>query len=263
MQIVCLGGAAAWPNPGQGCSSYLVRDGTTSLLLDCGSNTLQEYRKHASLQEIDGIVISHPHSDHVLDLVAYRYALVYAHAEATGDSSNAPIPIWLPPGGISRIRALGEALSGQGEAGSTFWEPVFELCEYDPLQHLTIGTVEVRFHETQHFTPCYAMRLSGSGEADLLYGADTGSIDLLIDFSAGAGLLIAEATMRDEWAGNPDEQGHISPADAGHWAAAAGVDSLVLTHLWCERPDSEVLRLAANEYSGPIAIAKPGATFGV
>ena len=53
IELTCLGGAAAWPNPGQGCSSYLVRSGETTILLDAGSDTFMELRKHADYRELD------------------------------------------------------------------------------------------------------------------------------------------------------------------------------------------------------------------
>lgn len=263
MQLICLGGAAAWPNPGQGCSSYIVRDGDTTLLLDCGPDTLLELRKHADLRGVDAVVISHAHSDHVLDLVTYRYALVYAQQSETPTSTDSPIPLYLPPGGEERIRALGEAVGGQGEADSTFWEPEFELREYDPDRDLDVNQTRVSFMQTQHFTPCYAMRISGSDGSLIVYGADTGAYEPLVPFSSGAGLLIAEATAKSEWKLNSDKDGHISPRDAGEWASRAGVDLLVLTHLWCERPDTEVLSQARESFTGPISIAKPGAKFDV
>ncbi|HEX7104031.1 MAG TPA: hypothetical protein VF201_15410, partial [Nitrolancea sp.] len=40
--VIVLGGASAAPNPGQGCSGYLVQLGETRIVLDLGPGTLPE-----------------------------------------------------------------------------------------------------------------------------------------------------------------------------------------------------------------------------
>src|SRR5690554_5234769 len=104
VQVTTLGGAAAWPNPGQGCSSYLVRAGDTLVLLDCGPDTLHVLRAQIDLARLSGIVISHFHADHTIDLVPLRYALVYGPMDV-----QEKIPLWLPPGGDDFLARVGIA----------------------------------------------------------------------------------------------------------------------------------------------------------
>ena len=253
LTLTVLGGSAAWPNPGQGCSAYLVEDGNTSVLLDCGPNTLLELRKHVDYAALDAIVISHCHSDHVLDLVPYRYGLIYGPGDL-----NHRIPIWLPPGGRERMEMLGSAFDGQGEPYLSFWEPAFDLDEYDPVAVLTIGSLRISFAPTQHFIPCFAMRVEDSDNGALFYSSDTGSVQPLLGLVQGAGIVIAEATLEQHDDRPEAERGHMTPEDAGRLAAAAGAHSLVVTHLWSERPDNVVERTAAEHFDGRVLIAKPG-----
>jgi ribonuclease BN (tRNA processing enzyme) len=44
MELTILGGSAAGPNPGQGCSGYLVESGTTRVVVDLGPGTFPELR---------------------------------------------------------------------------------------------------------------------------------------------------------------------------------------------------------------------------
>ena len=254
-QLTVLGGSAAWPNPGQGCSAYLLDVDGTRLLLDCGTDTLLELRRHIPLADVDAIIISHCHSDHILDLIAYRYALVYSK-----EQPEAPIPIWMPPGGAAILEALGKTLGSQGEKTTDFWGDVFRVREYDPDGHLSIDGSTITFAPTQHFTECYAMRVRGASGKSVLYGADTGRIDSLIEFSRSANLLIAEATA-DSHDGIPkEERGHLIPEEAGEWAARATVGRLLLTHLWHERPPSLVVERAATKFHGLIDVACAGLT---
>lgn len=258
VRLTVLGGAAAWPNAGQPCSAYLLQSAAVSILIDCGSGAIQELRKHVDYASVDAILISHCHSDHILDLVAYRYGLIYG-AQVT----SRQIPIWLPPRGIERMRMLGEAFDGQGEQFDQFWQPVFNLREYDPDGSLAVGDLSVTFAKTQHFIECYAMRIEGSNGETIVYSADTGSIDPLIPLFAGGDIGIVEATLDSYGDTPPEQRGHLTPTDAGRLAAAAGLQRLVLTHLWQERPVSTVIREAGEVYSGEILAASPGLTLDV
>ncbi len=253
LTLTVLGGSAAWPNPGQGCSAYLVQNETTSVLLDCGPNTLLELRKHVDYSTLDAIVISHCHSDHILDLVPYRYGMVYGPR-----NSNHAIPVWLPPNGHARMNLLGDAFSGQGEPQSSFWEPPFDMNEYDPSAELTVGSLRINFARTQHYVECFAMRISDSNDRTLFYSSDTGSVQPLLALANGAGVVIAEATLAQEDERPEAERGHMTPADAGRLGTSAGAHTLIVTHLWSERPDNVVERTVADHFDGHVLIAKPG-----
>jgi ribonuclease BN (tRNA processing enzyme) len=251
--VTVLGGSAAWPNPGQGCSAYLVGDGTTTILLDCGPDTLLELRKHVDFTALDAIVISHCHADHILDLVPYRYGLIYGPADLARK-----IPIWLPPGGLARIEKLGRAFDGQGESFLSFWEPAFDLAEFDPAAPLRIKDLRITFAATQHFVTCYAMRVATPGGDAIFYSSDTGAIGPVLELARHADVVIAEATLERHDERPPRERGHMTPADAGRLGAAALAKTLIVTHLWSERPDEHVRSIVTEHFSGRVLIAKPG-----
>ena len=251
--LTVLGGAAAWPNPDQGCSSYLFEHRGLRILIDCGPDTLLELRKHARLGDIDAVVISHCHADHILDLVPYRYGLVYSP-----ERSDTRIPLWLPPAGYSVLRNLGTALGSLGEIMSDFWEDVFQPQEYDPTDRLEIDGCSIEFTPTQHFTDCYAMRITDDDGASIVYGADTGNIEPLIEFARETDLLISEANADDHGDQPILERGHLTPEDAGEWARRSNAKRLLVTHLWHERPSQVVADRAASRFDGPVEIASRG-----
>lgn len=253
LRLTVIGGAAAWPNAGQACSAYLLSTDTHAILVDCGSGALQELRKHVDFAAIDAIVISHCHSDHILDLVAYRYALLYGI-----DPGARRIPLWLPPGGAARLTLLGDAFGGQGERYDSFWDAAFEIREYEPTAALLIGPFVVSFARTQHFVECYAMRFDVAGAASIAYSADTGAIDSLVPLFRGVSIAIVEATVANHGDTPPHQRGHLTPENAGELAERAGVDGLVLTHLWQERAADAVISAAATMFRGPIHVARPG-----
>lgn len=253
MRLTVLGGSAACPNPGQGSSSYLLEVNGKRWLLDCGPDTLSELRKHVELDQIDQILISHVHADHTIDLIPYRYGLKYAPG-----IERVCIPLWMPPNGADFLTRVSAAFAAGGEQSADFFDEHFKVREYDPDEPMTLDDVTVRFFRTNHPVPCWAMRIE-SDEGTLVYLADTGPQDDLVDIARDADILICEGTMLDA-TGYEDviERPHISADEAGRIARESGAGKFVLTHLWWTLGFEEYLQSARREYSGEIVLAAPG-----
>lgn len=254
MRLTVLGGAAAGGNTGVGCSGYLVESGHSRLVLDLGPGTLPELRRHTDFRRLDAVVISHLHLDHVLDLLALRFALAYNPVPPPGR-----LPLWLPPGGLAFLSRAAAAFSTEGNPDE-FFSRVFDAREFDPGAALEVGSdVSIRFTPTVHFVACWAMRIStGYPASDLVYTADTGPDAPLAAFADGARVLVAEGTEVESPAAGSTQRGHLSPTEAAMVARDAGVKILVLTHLWEEYGIDVARRQAAAVFAGRIEIARPG-----
>ena len=255
MRLTTLGGSAAGPNTGQGCSGALVEVGSTRVVLDLGPGTLLELRRHADFRALDAVILSHLHLDHVLDVLALRFALAYNPIPPPRR-----IPLWLPPGGRDFLRRAAAAFTTT-DGIDAFFANVFAVDEYDPDRTLAIGAARVRFAPTVHFAPCWAIRVDPvDGDAGIAYSADTGPTADLVSFLAGAAVLLAEATTPSEGADPAVERGHLTPIEAATWATKANVATLVLTHLWEEIGVERARREAAARFGGRIEVAVPGLT---
>jgi ribonuclease BN (tRNA processing enzyme) len=97
-------------------------------------------------------------------------------------------------------------------------------------------------------------RLETDGTA-LAYTGDTGPTSKIHDLGRNADVLLSEATWQDS-----DEllPFHLSARQAAVHAREAGVELLILTHIW-PTSDKEVSRAqAAEEFDGPIELATEG-----
>ena len=100
MRITVLGKSPSWQDAGGACSGYLVEDGGTRLLLDCGNGVFAKLRERVDYTELDAVLISHLHADHFLDLVPYSYALdLRAAPAARARSAAIPEPTPRPARG--------------------------------------------------------------------------------------------------------------------------------------------------------------------
>lgn len=255
-RLTVLGGSAAGVGTGQGCSGYLVQSDSTNLVLDLGPDTLLELRKHANFRTLDGIVISHLHLDHVLDLFALRFALKY-----NPEPAPKAIPLHLPADGLAFMERAAALFVTPGENPADYFSSVFDLSEYDPGSEVTLRDFTLTFAPTAHVIPCCAIRVHPADNADdLFYTADTGNDADLDPIAAGAAVMIGEAAMPPDF--DPEKIGslHLTPQQAGDIAERAGARELVLTHIWEELGPDSFAETARAHFSGRVTIATPGAS---
>ena len=255
MELTILGGSAAGPNPGQGCSGYLVDSGTTRVVVDLGPGTFSELRRHVDYRLLDGIVVSHSHLDHFLDILALRYTLAYNPVAA-----QRRLPLWLPPGGPELLHRLAQTVAGHPDSGDFL--SVFEVNQYDPDALLTLGALQFQFHPTVHYVPCWAMRISNRVDGDLFYTADTGPAAHLAAAATGSHIILAEGTERETSPEPYESRGHMTPGEAGALALDAGADVLVLTHFWVENDPFLAVREASRVFGAAVQLATPGLRIG-
>jgi ribonuclease BN (tRNA processing enzyme) len=264
MRITVLGKSPSWQDAGGACSGYLVEDGDTRLLLDCGNGVFAKLRQRIDYTELDAVLISHLHADHILDLVPYAYALTYAPRQQPvpvggypGTDNPARPRLIAPPGARACFRRL------VGSWGNEeLIENAFALEEYDVDSVIEVGTLRARFQEVPHFTTTYAVDFSSvNGGGRFTYSADCRPGDELIELARDTDLLLVEATLpRPERTGI---RGHMTAAEAGDQARRAGAHRVVLTHI-SDELDSERAREEGSEaYGGPVDVAQEGAAYDV
>jgi ribonuclease BN (tRNA processing enzyme) len=263
VRITVLGKSPAWPDAGGACSGYLVQDEGHSLLLDCGNGVLSKLRQHLDYVDVDSVLLSHLHADHVLDLVPYSYALTYAPRQQ-------PVPVGGWPGTDHPARPELYGPLGSGEAfrhlvapwgDEELIEKAFHLHEYRPTDELRIGPLSVRFCEVPHFTRTFAVELTSRSGRRLTFSADCRPNEELVQFAHQTDLLLIECTLpRPERSG---ERGHLTPFEAGEHARRAQARRMVLTH-YSDELDAQWVRAQATEAFGSQAeLAQDGSVYTV
>jgi ribonuclease BN (tRNA processing enzyme) len=264
VKLTVLGKSPSWQDAGGACSGYLIEDGDTAVVIDCGNGVFSKLRLFRDYVDVDAVVLSHLHADHTLDLVPFAYALTYAPRQQPvpvdrwpGTDNPARPELHAPPGARDFFRRV------VGNWGNEdLIEKAFDLREYAETDELEIGSLRVSFQGVPHFTDTYAMRVSTTnGDGRLVYGADCSPTEALTRFAAGSDLMLIEATLpRPERTG---ERGHLTPREAGEHGRAAGVRRLVLTHI-SDEIDAEWARSEATEaFEAPVEVAREGAVYEV
>ena len=261
MRITVLGKSPSWQDAGGACSGYLIEQGRTGLLLDCGNGVFSKLRRYRDYCALDAIVVSHMHADHFLDLIPFAYALTYAPRQQ-------PVPVDRWPGVECAARPALHVPAGAREVlrkivgswgSDDLIDNAFEIREYDPSETIEVGPLRLRFHQVPHYTTTHAIEVSSNGSGRFTYGADHSPTDELTAFAGGTDLLMVEATLpRPEREG---PRGHLTPAEAGEHGRRAGARRLVLTHISDELDALWARRQAEATFGGPVEVAEEGAVY--
>jgi len=248
VKLTVLGASGTWPNPDTATSGYLLQHDGFNLWVDAGTGTLANLQHHIDLADIHGIVISHEHPDHFVDLYPCFYARHY------GEIGEPGLPAFVP---TDFTQKLADVVSIDSQV---VMRRAFAFTEVAPGEPFEIGPFRVKTAPMAHLgIPALGFRFHADGAA-LAYTGDTGPTHHVEDLARGVELLLTEATWQDRDDLLPF---HLSSRQAAIHARHAGVTRLVLTHIW-PTLDKDVSReQAAEEFDGSIELAAEGATFEV
>ncbi len=265
MRITVLGKSPAWQDAGGACSGYLVEEGETTVLLDCGNGVFGKLRERVDYTRVDAVVISHLHADHFIDLIPYAYALLLTPRQQPvpvaghpGTDDPARPRLVAPPGAAQMLRGV-VGCWGDEE----LIEQAFRIEEYDVTSTVEIGPLAATFAEVPHYVLTHAvdLRRADGGGGRFTFGADCRPCDELVEAARDTDLLFVEATLpRPERTGI---RGHLTPAEAGDHARRAGAKRVVLTHISDELDAEWAREQGAAAYGGEVVVASAGDVFEV
>lgn len=269
MKLTIVGSSGSMSGPNNPASSYLVQaqgrdeegcERTYSLLLDLGPGSMGGLLHYLDPAELDGILISHCHADHMVDMIGMHVYRRWNPAGALG-----PVPTYGP----SSLRARLNGVDGTGEEESYATE--FTLARYPLGESFEIGPFTVTAFEAQHPVEAYGIRVegpaeNGEGRVSLAYTGDTDFIESIAQMADGVDLLLAEAAFLE---GRDTVRGmHLTGKRAGQLAAGvSGVQSyqpareLVLTHIQPWTDPADPVAEAREVFDGPVSAARPGDTW--
>ena len=271
MFLTILGCRQGMPADGQASSSYLVTEGATQVLLDCGPGAAAALSAVTHVSTLSAIVISHLHSDHCYDLLPLGKTLLSARMRDARRFPTLPqarpvewppLPLYVPAGGKAALAALAAALPVPTyPLLDRSFDLAFDVIEYQPGDVLTVGDCQIGLHPLHHSLANCGMRVEGPAGL-LAYSGDTFDVPGLIKLASGVDLFLCESTLELT---DDSVHGHLSAAQAGEAAAAAAAGELVLTHFITADPSwLEARRADAQRaFDGPVHLAAPGRHFEV
>lgn len=237
-------GPAFTDRPGATGAAYLVRHERTAILLDLGQGSFPRLAGLLDPGTLDGVVVTHLHADHFIDLVALRHFLRWG-----------PMP-------SRRVRVLGPAGLGD-RLDALNAEPGFAAASLDIEDlrpgRIAIGTLEVEAAKVTHTADSYAVRVATPGGPGLVYTGDCGrAVDLAMLIRPGDTLL-SEVSFGPGPV--PPGAAHLDGPSVGALARRMKVARVLLTHLLMGFDRDETVASVRRSFAGPVQLVTPGDRF--
>lgn len=278
-------------------AAHILTVGDAAYLIDCGYGSTQSIvAAQVPLRHLDAIFITHFHADHILDYGPLLFFLPVQGRTRPVDVYG-PKPI---RDHTRHLEAANRTSLNYFREGLNLAPPpplrVHELSSLTSDGKIVTvrddGVARVSCVKVMHppVEPSFAYRFD-LADRSIVFSGDTGYSESLITLAKGADVLVHEAAivqlvldmMRqtaatngvsvDDGAAQPRSydpaqfeqhvrKGHTSAEDAGRVAAAAGVGTLVLSHISPGSsklaPDTLWIEHASRHFSGKIIVGHDG-----
>lgn len=241
-ELIVLGASGTYPTKDSAATGYLIRTDGAAVWLDAGTGTFANLQRHMDFFEVDRVILTHLHLDHVLDLYPFYYALRYS----PGTRGPQELEVHAPPGAEDHLRRL---LNDNGDCD---FGGFFKFSPISDGSTAAVGPLSFTFARTVHPIDTLATKVSMNGRTAVIT-SDTAPSDALIDFARGADVLIAEASLQAP--NDALKAVHMTAEEAARMAAGAGVGHLILTHLTPGLDPDVSIAQARQVYEGRIQVA--------
>ena len=230
MKLTILGNNGPFPAAGGACSGYLISDNKTNILVDCGNGVLANLQKFIRIEEIDAIILTHLHSDHISDMHVLKYAI---QIKRKREQTDKLLDVFAPSEPSEEYSKLDV-------------KDAFVLKAISDETILRIGDISITFSQMKHPYMDFAVAMESSGRK-FVFSGDTSWTDSIISFSTGADLLMLDSGLleSDYAEGAP----HLTASQCGIIASKAGAKKLLLTHLWPEYNVEDLLEEARRSFA--------------
>ena len=287
LDLTFLGTGGSVPSARRSTASLLIRAGGERLMIDCGEGTQRQMQRSMGIVQVDDILLTHFHADHILGVpgLLSTYGL---------HDRERPLRIVGPRGLGELIGALRRSLIGrlpyeleivELADGDSVRGEGFEVYAFE-VEHRTkaLGYAWVEDDRPGRLDPEAAARLgvrpgpdfgrlqrgesvAGSGgevRPEQVVGetrrgrrivatGDTRPCRMTAIAAESAELLVHDATFDDSDADRAVETGHSTAREAARLAAAAGVSTLALVHISSRFHVGRLLDEAREEFPGALA----------
>jgi ribonuclease BN (tRNA processing enzyme) len=245
MELLVVGSGAAYPNrPGTASSCYVVLHDGAALCLDMGQGAFAGLAGRLEPGDLAGVVVSHLHPDHFVDLVALRHYLRFE---------------FHPPRAVRVIAPAGLAQRLDGVTGEIDFAAGSLVIGEREVGTFKVGPFVIESVRVTHTEDSFATRVTLAAAPDgpgLVYSGDCGRAADLSPLIRPGDVLLCEVAFGPGPVPVPDL--HLDGAAVGHLAAVTDPSRVLLTHLQLNRDPAATRSSVRAEYSGAVALVSDG-----
>jgi len=244
MKITILGSGTSVPSTKRSSPSIFVNIENENILLDTGPGSIRQLNKtNTSLNQIDTIIYSHFHIDHISDMLPFIFSSKYNPEDPRTTDLKIIGPIGLKKLHNDLLKAYGSQIIP--DRFKIDWIEITESC-------YTFNNYQINTCKVLHSDNSIAVKITDSTGKAIVYSGDTDYCPEIIELAKNCDLLILECSFPDEL----KVKGHLTPSEAGKIASKACARKLLLTHFYPQCETSDILTPVKGYYEGKVFLAK-------
>ena len=252
MEITVVGSGTVVPRVSRRQSCVIVRTEEETIVFDLGSGAVRGML-HAQVDPftVDRVFFTHFHPDHTVDVVPLLFAMKYG----TEEERERPLTLYGPEpfedffGRITDV--WGEWMLGD------YPTEVRELPHACPSP-LDLPGLRVSWEPAKHRPESIAYRLEGEN-GGFVYTGDTEYAESVVELAKEANTLLIECSFPDD----TPVPGHLTPSGVARIAHEAGVERVVLTHIYPPADALDLTQEVGRGFEGEVLVAEDGLKFSV
>jgi ribonuclease BN (tRNA processing enzyme) len=241
VQLIVLGAGPAYTDrAGATGAAYLLRNGDQALLLDFGQGSFPALARATEPSSLAGVVVSHLHPDHFIDLVPLRHYLRYEFTPPRR------VAVYAPAGLAARVDAL------HNEPG--FCSGVLDVHDLEAGTRQIDG-FEVESARVAHTENSFGFRVSVGGRG-LAYSGDCGRWQDLVPLVHEGDTLLLEVSFGVDPV--PPGAFHLNAPAIVELARRTNPARVLLTHIQMGFDRDATVEAVKAGFGGPVELVDPG-----
>ncbi len=237
MKVQLLGTGVGIPQRGRAQSGLIMEIDEKPILFDCGCGVLQRiFESGYRHTDIDTIVLSHLHLDHVSDVPGLLKANWLCDVLDTTIYGPAGTQRWL-----DRVFNTYDYMKGKMN---------IEVKELQPGDSFSIGDTTIRCAAGVHSVPSLGYRVED--EAVVVYSGDTQPCESIMELGKECDLMIHECSFPVDF----EVTFHTTPSTLRPLLKNSGIKKLYLTHLYpqMQGKEQEAIDFLKKAFDGEVHI---------
>ena len=241
--MIIIGSGTGIPSLRRGSPGLVLLSDSTKLLIDSGSGTLRRMLDIGlTYRDIDLLLYTHIHPDHVSDLVPILFASKYA------DVSREKDLLCIGGTGFKSYFYKLKDLYGSWIEPQSYRLTVKEISQDAFLYR----DLRILSKPMAHISESVGYRIEFKDGKSVAVSGDTDYCKNIIDLACGVDLLVLECSFPD----GKKVEGHLTPSLAGRIALELHCKRLLLTHLYPVCDQFDIVGQCKKIYQGEIILGE-------
>jgi ribonuclease BN (tRNA processing enzyme) len=242
-ELIIIGSGTGIPSLRRGSPGLVVLSDSAKLLIDSGPGALRKMLEVGiTYQDIDILLYTHIHPDHVSDLAPILFACRYADVPREKD-----LLCIGGPGFKSYFEKL-KNLYGSWIEPQSYRLTIKEISQ-EPLLYRDLRILS---KPMAHISESFGYRIKFNDGKSMAISGDTDYCQHIINLASEVDLLVLECSFPD----GKKVEGHLTPSLAGRIASESRCKKLLLTHLYPVCDQFDIVGQCKKIFQGQIILGE-------